>query len=77
MIADKDFPETVAKNLTEDSRYSHSIKPIWSPSGDIVAYITGNDGFGEIILVSAKTGKRLFRVSKKFFHEKYDMFHFL
>ncbi|HIC17343.1 TPA: hypothetical protein EYO77_04440 [Candidatus Poribacteria bacterium] len=72
MMADKDFPETVATNVTEDSRYSHSIKPIWSPSGDIVAYITGNEGFGEIILVSAKTGKRLFRVSKRFFQNEYE-----
>tara|TARA_B100000745_G_scaffold68240_2_gene40658 strand:- start:7133 stop:10069 length:2937 start_codon:yes stop_codon:yes gene_type:complete len=72
MMANKDFPETVAENLTEDSRYSHSVKPIWSPSGDIVAYITGNEGFGEIILVSAKTGKRLFRVSKRFFHDEYE-----
>ncbi len=72
LIEDRELPDLVAKNLTEKSRYSHNIKPIWSPSGDIVAYVTGNDGFLEIVLMSAKTGERLDRVTKRFFREKYE-----
>ena len=72
MIGHKDMPDSIAKNLTEKSRYSHNVKPIWSPSGDLIAYITGNDGFGEIVLASAKDGSRLERISKDFFGSKYE-----
>ena len=72
MVEHKDTPDTIAKNLTEQSRYSSNVKPAWSPSGDIIAYITGSDGFGEIVLVSAKSGKRLARISKQFFGSKYE-----
>ncbi len=72
LIEDRELPDLVAKNLTEKSRYSHNIKPIWSPSGDIIAYVTGNEGFLEIVLMSAKTGERLKRVTKQFFREKYE-----
>ena len=72
LIAHKDLPDSIAKNLTEKSRYSHNVKPVWSPSGDLIAYVTGNDGFGEIVLMSAKTGKRLSRISKHFFGHKYE-----
>ena len=72
LIEDRELPDLVAKNLTEKSRYSHNIKPIWSPSGDIIAYVTGNDGFLEVILMSAKTGERIDRVTKRFFRAKYE-----
>ena len=72
MIEHKDMPDSIAKNLTEKSRYSHNVKPIWSPSGDLIAYITGNDGFSEIVLVSARDGRRLERISKDFFGSKYE-----
>ena len=72
MIEHKDMPDSIAKNLTEKSRYSHNVKPIWSPSGDLIAYITGNDGFSEIVLVSARSGTRLERISKDFFGSKYE-----
>ena len=72
LIEDRELPDLVAKNLTEKSQYSHNIKPIWSPSGDIIAYVTGNDGFLEVVLMSAKTGERIERVTKRFFREKYE-----
>ena len=72
LIVDRELPDLVAKNLTENARYSHNIKPVWSPSGDIIAYVTGNDGFLEIVLMSAKTGERIERVTKQFFREKYE-----
>ena len=72
MVQHKDSPDTIAKNLTEESRHSSNFKPAWSPSGDIIAYITGNDGFGEIVLMSAKSGKRLARISRRFFGSKYE-----
>lgn len=72
LVEHKDTPDTIAKSLTEKSRYSSNVKPAWSPSGDIIAYITGSDGFGEIVLVSAKSGKRLARISKRFFGSKYE-----
>ena len=72
LIEDRELPDLVSKNLTEKSKYSHNIKPIWSPSGDIVAYVTGNEGFLEIVLMSAKTGERIKRVTKRLFREKYE-----
>ena len=72
LIEDRELADLVAKNLTEKSRYSHNIKPVWSPSGDIIAYVTGNEGFLEIVLMSAKTGERIERVTKRFFREKYE-----
>ena len=72
LIENRELPDLVAKNLTEKSRYSHNIKPVWSPSGDIIAYVTGNDGFLEVVLMSAKTGERIERVTKRFFREKYE-----
>ena len=72
LIEDRELPDLVSKNLTEQSKYSHNIKPIWAPSGDIVAYVTGNEGFLEIVLMSAKTGERIKRVTKRLFREKYE-----
>ncbi|GEM_PF-563186 len=72
LIEDRELPDLVSKNLTEESRYSHNIKPAWSPSGDIIAYVTGNEGFLEIVLMSAKTGERIERITKRFFREKYE-----
>ena len=72
LIENRELPDLVAKNLTEKSRYSHNIKPVWSPSGDIIAYVTGNEGFLEVVLMSAKTGERIERVTKRFFREKYE-----
>ena len=72
LVEDRELPDLVAKNLTEKSRYSHNIKPVWSPSGDLIAYVTGNEGFLEIVLMSAKTGERIERVTKRFFREKYE-----
>ena len=72
LIQDRDLPDLVAKNMTEEARYSHNIKPVWSPSGDLIAYVTANDGFLEIVLMSAKTGDRIERVTKRFFGEKYE-----
>ena len=72
LVEHREMPDLVSKNLTEKSRYSHNIKPLWSPSGDLIAYVTGNDGFLEIVLMSAKTGERIERVTKQFFREKYE-----
>ncbi len=72
LVEHRELPDLVSKNLTEESRYSHNIKPVWSPSGDLIAYVTGNDGFLEIVLMSAKTGERIERVTKQFFREKYE-----
>ena len=72
LIEDKELPNIVAKKLTEKSRFSHNIKPVWSPSGDLIAYITANDGFLEIVLMSSKTGEKLDRITKRFFRNKYE-----
>ncbi len=73
LIEDKDLPSIVTRKLTEKSRFSHNIKPAWSPSGDLIAYITANDGFLEIVLMSSKTGEKLDRITKRFFRNKYEV----
>lgn len=72
LIEDKELPSIISRKLTEQSRFSHNIKPVWSPSGDLIAYITANDGFLEIVLMSAKTGEKLDRITKRFFRNKYE-----
>ena len=72
LIEDRELPNIVSRKLTENSRFSHNIKPVWSPSGDIVAYITANEGFLEIVLMSSRTGKKLDRITKRFFRNKYE-----
>lgn len=72
LIEHRELPDLVTKKLTEKSKYSHNIKPVWAPSGDIIAYVTGNEGFLEIVLMSAKTGERIERVTKPFFRDKYE-----
>lgn len=72
LIEDKDLPSIISKKLTENSKFSHNIKPVWSPSGDLIAYITANEGFLEIVLMSAKTGEKLERITKRFFRNKYE-----
>ncbi len=72
LIEDKELPYIAARKLTEQVRFSHNIKPVWSPSGDIVAYITANEGFLEIVLMSSKTGKQLDRITKRLFRDKYE-----
>ena len=72
LIEDKDLPSIVSKKLTENSKFSHNIKPVWSPSGDLIAYITANEGFLEIVLMSAKSGEKLDRITKRFFRNKYE-----
>ncbi|MDE0506371.1 MAG: DPP IV N-terminal domain-containing protein, partial [Candidatus Poribacteria bacterium] len=72
MIEHRDLPDAVSKNLTAKSRYSHNVKPVWSPSGDLIAYVTGNEGFGEIVLMSAKTGEKIDRISKRYFGSRYE-----
>lgn len=72
LIEDRELPNIVSRKLTEDSRFSHNIKPVWAPSGDIIAYLTANEGFLEIVLMSSKTGKKLDRITKRFFRNKYE-----
>ncbi len=72
LIEDRELPNIVSRKLTENARFSHNIKPVWSPSGDIVAYITANEGFLEIVLMSSRTGKTLDRITKRFFRNKYE-----
>ena len=72
LIEDRELPNIVSRKLTENSRFSHNIKPIWAPSGDIIAYLTANEGFLEIVLMSSKTGKKLDRITKRFFRNKYE-----
>lgn len=72
LIQDLELPNLAAKKLTKKAKYSHNIKPVWSPSGDLIAYITGNDGFMEIVLMSAKTGDKIDRITKSLFRNKYE-----
>jgi hypothetical protein len=72
-IADKQSPDSIGTNLTERNRGSdYNIKPAWSPSGDLIAYITSEDGYDEIRTVSAKDGKLFSRITKRIHGEQYD-----
>ncbi len=72
-IADKQNPDSIGNNLTEkNSSCYHNTKPEWSPSGDLVAYITYKDGYEEIVVVSAKNGKLFSRLTKQLRGEYYD-----
>jgi Tol biopolymer transport system component len=72
-IADKQTPSLMDKNLTKEQQNSYyNVKPAWSPSGELIAYITYQDGYEEIKIISAKDGKLFSRITKSFQGDKYN-----
>ncbi|MFC1712961.1 peptidase MA family metallohydrolase [Candidatus Poribacteria bacterium] len=73
MIADRQNPGSVKTNLTKENRKSpYSVRPKWSPSGDLIAYITYQDGYEEIRIISAKDGKLFSKPAKALRGKRYD-----
>ena len=60
-------PTLSRRTLPKNQDIPTTSNPSGHPSGDIIAYVTGNEGFLEIVLMSAKTGERIERVTKRFF----------
>ncbi len=72
-IADKQNPGSIGTSLTGEERASYyNVSPKWSPSGDLIAYITYQDGYDEIRIISAKDGELFSRATKRLYGEEYD-----
>lgn len=71
-IADKQNPDSMGTNLTEKDRSYYNIKPVWSPSGDLMAYITNRDGYEEIRIISTKDGELFSRPIKQLHGGQYN-----
>jgi len=71
-IADKQVPGSIGTNLTKKNSSYYNVKPVWSPSGDLIAYITNSYGYEEIRVISAKDGKLFSRLTKGLHSQHYD-----
>jgi len=72
MIKDKETPELFAKPLTKNKRYVNNVKPVWLPSGELIAYITNEDEHEEVVLISAKDGQKVSRLTKHLYPQEYE-----
>ncbi|MBC8230157.1 PD40 domain-containing protein [bacterium] len=75
MIQYKKMPDEIATQLTGQKSESNNFKPVWSVSGDLIAYLTSESGYYEIRLISAKDGRLIERISKKFYRDEYEHIH--
>ncbi|MBD3182638.1 BamA/TamA family outer membrane protein [Candidatus Poribacteria bacterium] len=72
-VAEKQIPGTMGTGLTsEDKNAFYNVKPTWSPSGDLIAYITYDTGYEEIKLVSSKDGKEFSKVTDSLSGNEYE-----
>ena len=71
MIQYKKMPDEFATQLTGKKSMANSFKPVWSKSGELIAYITSEEGYDEIRIISAKDGK-VIATTKKFHHSGYE-----
>lgn len=72
MIKDRKMPNLFAKRLTKSKGYVNNVRPVWSPSGDLIAYITNENDFEEIVLISAKDGSKFYRLTEDLYPEEYE-----
>ena len=72
MIQYKKMPDEIATQLTGKKSEANNFKPVWSVSGDLIAYITSESGYYEIRIISAKDGRLMERISKKFYRDEYE-----
>jgi len=75
MIQYKKMPDETATQLTGQKSESNNFKPVWSVSGDLIAYLTSESGYYEIRIISAKDGRLMERISKKFYQDEYEHIH--
>ena len=75
MIQYKKMPDEIATQMTGQKSESNNFKPVWSVSGDLIAYLTSESGYYEIRLISAKDGRLIERISKKFYRDEYEHIH--
>jgi len=72
LIVPKQMPDAIATQLTGKKGLVNNFKPIWSKSGDLIAYITTEEGYYEIRLISVKNGKLFAKISQKFHRSEYE-----
>ena len=62
-IGTKQTVNSIGTNLTKTKNDYNNIKPIWSPSGDLIAYIAETSTKSEIRIVSSKDGEIIFKIN--------------
>ena len=72
IIADRQSPDSTNTNLTKKNRNPYNVRPKWSPSGDLIAYITRQDGYEEVRIISSRDGKLFSRPTKALRGERYE-----
>ena len=72
-IVDKQYPDSIGTDLTKENHKSYSnVKPVWSPSGDLIAHIAFENGSEGIRAISAEDGKLFSRITKRIQGDEYD-----
>jgi Tol biopolymer transport system component len=71
-IGVKQNPSSFGKNFTEKSNDYSNVRPIWSPSGDLIAYIAQTDVRSEIRIVSSTDGELFSKLNDTTIGDGYD-----
>ncbi|HGJ66588.1 TPA: hypothetical protein ENS27_14585, partial [bacterium] len=71
-ISEKQNPTSFGKNLTDKSEDYSSVRPIWSPSGDLIAYIAHRDIRNEIRIISAIDGSLFMAINDSNIGDRYE-----
>ncbi len=68
----KQYPASIGMNLTKDNNSYNNIKPVWSPSGDLIAYIAYYDNYNEIRIVSSLDGRVFSKITSHLRKQEYE-----
>jgi Tol biopolymer transport system component len=71
-IAQKQSSDSIGTNITEKNNSYSNVRPVWSPSGDLIAYITSTDSSNEIRIVSVKDGKLFTKINENDVDDGYE-----
>jgi len=71
-LGQKQTPDLIGTNLTEKSNSYSNVRPVWSPSGDLIAYVTSTDTRNEIKIISVKNGKLFTKINEGNVDEGYE-----
>lgn len=63
-VGTKESPVSLKQNITEKDNSYNNVKPTWSPSGDLIAFIAHYDTHEDIKIVSSIDGKEFIRLSE-------------
>ncbi|MGB9596326.1 MAG: peptidase MA family metallohydrolase, partial [Candidatus Poribacteria bacterium] len=71
-IGTKQTVNSIGINLTKSKSDYNNVKPVWSPSGDLIAYISETGTKSEIKIVSSENGEIIFKINSGLIDDGYE-----